>query len=652
MESSKKRKGPPGSTPSSSEGSATKKIRLLNTHHGAPTKNKVQEVGERLLVQLRKARDKTDREIATLFLELPDREELPDYYEVIKLPVALSTIEAKLKRNEYPTISTIESDLKRMVQNAKDYNDPKSEVYQDAERIRKLVFNFMKANNPDYKIPGYSAVATPLPQIESKPVPNGTHADSDVAEVVESRDGSEKRSVALKSSVPPSDRMTSVAPSATTGDPDGGEAADEDLDFTGKTFQEAQQAIITYLLNYTDEEGLQIYTPFGNLPSRKLEDYYKVIRHPVSLRSILKRCHGQHGRHEVTGVTDFKTWDAFEEEISFIWRNAQEYNEDGSEMFLLADAFKEHFETLLAEAREKVEEPSSTRIKLAGPKPKVTLNFSQHRNSPAPGVTIDNDALQRQKQVVAAGVNGCASRPLSASNGPVKSLSQGPSVEPTSQATHTSPPGTVVKAEKVASQSPAPNNVAPAVQPATNGMMPPPPMRPSSGSPFPHQPPAAVNSYTFTAPSLLPPPMTRAYPVELALLPLVTVSTHPQLAIPKRFSLSITPHATLAHQSTTITLPTSHYFLQIAPTISKQLSMGRPYKMFVTVNGTRLNQRDTQFHVDTGKRTHVYEGSLAQGVNRIEVEVAASKLDAGNEDGNGKGLDVEKVTVYANLMRA
>jgi len=76
------------------------------------------------------------------------------------------------------------------------------------------------------------------------------------------------------------------------------------------------------------------------LPSRKLEDYYKVIRHPVSLRSVAKRCRGQHGRHEFTGVTDFKTWDAFEEEISFIWRNAQGYNEDGSEMFLLADAFK------------------------------------------------------------------------------------------------------------------------------------------------------------------------------------------------------------------------------------------------------------------------------------------------------------------------
>lgn len=77
--------------------------------------------------------------------------------------------------------------------------------------------------------------------------------------------------------------------------------------------------------------------------------------------------------------------------------------------------------------------------------------------------------------------------------------------------------------------------------------------------------------------------------------------------------------------------------------------MGRAYKLFVSVNGTRLTQRDTQFHADTGKRTHVYEGSLAQGVNRIEIECAAAKL---GENGDGKGLDVEKVTVFANLLRA
>ena len=278
----------------------------------------------------------------------------------------------------------------------------------------------------------------------------------------------------------------------------------------------------------------------------------------------------------------------------------------------------------------------------------MTLNLSQHRPSPTPtGVSVDSAALLRQKQLVSAGVNGQQTnqqqRPIVAANGTPRSSSQVPSIEPrpqSSAAKSGSPPSAVVKPEKLPSQSPALNNVVPAAAPPlTNGMMPPPAVRPPSGSPFPSQPPP-VSSYTFTAPSLLPPAALRAYSVEAALLPTVLVATHPQLKVSNPLSMSITPHATLSQQSTTVTLPSTHYFLQISPTISKQLSMGRPYKMFVTLNGTRLNQRDTQFHVDTGKRTHVYEGSLAQGVNRVEVEVVAAK-----QDSDGKGLDVEKLSL-------
>ena len=393
-----------------------------------------------------------------------------------------------------------------------------------------------------------------------------------------------------------------------------------------------------------------------------------MIKHPVSLKGTAKRARGQHGRAPPSGISDFKTWDQFEEEISFIWRNAQDYNETNSDMYILATEFKvsiiwssmfrhetvadrqqEHFQSLLAEAREKVDEPAGPRIKLGGPKPKVTLNLTQHRNSPAPGVTVDNDALLRQRQMVAAGVNGqqTSARPAPITNGAARSSSQVPTIQPRPQsiAQAVSPPSTAVKAEKLPTPSPALHNAVPAVQPVTNGMMPPPSIRPPSGSPFPSQTPP-VSSYSYTAPALLPPTAVRSYSVEQALLPTVTISTHPQLPLAKRFSIALPPHPMLSHQSTTLTLPPTHYFLQIAPTISKQLSMGRPYKMFVTLNGTRLNQRDTQFHADTGKRTHVYEGGLAQGVNRIEVEVASSK-----DGGDGKGLDVEKVTVYANLMR-
>lgn len=111
--------------------------------------------------------------------------------------------------------------------------------------------------------------------------------------------------------------------------------------------------------------------------------------------------------------------------------------------------------------------------------------------------------------------------------------------------------------------------------------------------------------------------------------------------------MSIPPHEALTHQSLTITLPSSHYYLQITPEVSKSLALGRPYKMFVSINGTRQVQRDTEM-ADEGRRKHVYDGTLAPGVNRIEVEVVSTGSEM---NGKTAGLEVEKVTVFANLMR-
>lgn len=171
----------------------------------------------------------------------------------------METIEAKLKRNEYPTVSTIESDLRRLVQNAKDFNDPDSVIYEDAERIRKLVFNFMKQNNPAYKDePGYSGFPTPIPKAEAPaPKQNGAKKEQSLPVEDASRQASEKPK---RAGTEQSDRKSSMAPSASaTGGDEGDDDDDEhergvDLDFSGKTFQEAQQLIIRHMLEYTDEE--------------------------------------------------------------------------------------------------------------------------------------------------------------------------------------------------------------------------------------------------------------------------------------------------------------------------------------------------------------------------------------------------------------
>lgn len=284
----------------------------------------------------------------------------------------------------------------------------------------------------------------------------------------------------------------------------------------------------------------------------------------------------------------------------------------------------------------------------------MTLNLASAQNTASPvpipvSVSVDSEALARQRQLVAAGVNGrqTEQRPSPVPNGLARSTSQVPtmaSLRPQSSSAQ-SPPDTV-KLEKAPSQSPAVTAALPAA--LTNGAMPPPStIRPPSGSPYPTSQPL-VSSYHYTSPALLPPTAVRTYPLDSALLPNVTIATHPHLKLSRPFSLDIPPHTTLSQQSRTITLPASHYFLQISPTISKSLSTGRQaYKIFVTVNGTRLTQRDTILSPkDPGLRMHVYEGSLAQGVNRVEVEVAA-----GRENGK-EGLDVEKVVVFANLMRS
>lgn len=548
-------------------------------------------------------------------------------------------------------MTTLESDLKRLVQNAKDYNAPKSDIYEDAERIRKLVYNYMKIHNPAYEQdPDYVSFPTAIPLTNG-----GSHVDHQMEDTTgAAKDGEpNRRSVVLKNSEPPSERKTSVAPSATTGDEEGGDGSE--TDFTGKTFQQAQQLLIAEFLKFTDAEGLEVYTPFVNLPSRKLVDYYKVIRHPVCFKSLAKRTRGQHGHGTPSGISDFRSWSALEEEASFIWRNARDYNEDGSEMYTLANDFEvscfsvtsssciplnlpqQHFKKRLATAKEKVEEPSRPSIKLGGPKPKVTLNLSQHRGSPTPGVSVDNEALARQRHLVQAGANAHSGNvPV---NGTTTSAYQASPYDPRpqSRALAGSPAASATNAEGAS----APTNTYSTSH--MNGMMPPPLVRPASGSPFHSY--APINSYTFTAPAALPSLALRSYPLEQALLPTVTIATHPQLKVSNPLNISIPPHPTLTHQSSTITLAPTHYFLQISPTISKQLSTGRPYKMFVTVNGSRLTQRDTQFSAETGKRTHMYEGTLAQGVNRIEIEIAAAK------EGDGNGLDVEKVLLYANLMK-
>ncbi|KAL9093910.1 MAG: hypothetical protein Q9165_003833 [Trypethelium subeluteriae] len=508
----------------SPEGSASKRQRVPGPNEDVKeTPERTTEEGLKFVDQLRKAQDKHGRPIATQFLTLPSREEAPGYYKEILLPIAINTVEGKLERKEYPNLSAIESDVKRMVNNAKSYNDRSSSIFADAERIRKMLSNYMVKKNPAYKDPNYIAYPTPIPAHLS----NGTQPTNGSTPTT--------KSSGKGTSTPATASPAPVRPSPGLLDP---EQLLENPDFTGKTFQQAQDQIVVELIKHQDD-GLEIYTPFVTLPPRSLADYYQVIKTPVSLNTVRKRVRGQQGRNQPTGITELKSWDSFEQEMSLIWRNAREYNEDGSDISNLSFDLEEHFKRRLAEAKAKVPEPTQPTLKIKSstsqptPKPPGTkLRLGGNKASPAPtnetatpatrhshtpGVTVDSEALKRQQELIQAGVNGQTSEQRPTPRNPFSSSRPGSAVPPLptlsrSQQTSSagSPPlsagGIKAEAGAGASASPALNPVrgtsgAPegrGPSPLANSAMPPPSTAPRvpSSSPLPNGHTPAPNAST------------------------------------------------------------------------------------------------------------------------------------------------------------
>ncbi|KAF5566080.1 polybromo-1, partial [Fusarium napiforme] len=119
--------------------------------------------GLSFLEHIRKTADKAGRLVATNFEELPPREENADYYEQTRMPISLSMIEQKLNDGEFENLSELEGYFKRMISNAKEFYPRGTEIFEDAERLRKAVSNYMTKKNPAYHVRGYQAVPTPFP---------------------------------------------------------------------------------------------------------------------------------------------------------------------------------------------------------------------------------------------------------------------------------------------------------------------------------------------------------------------------------------------------------------------------------------------------------------------------------------------------------
>lgn len=103
----------------------------------------VREDGYELLKAVEALKEQgTQRVVAAEFQKLPSRKLYPDYYQLIKKPIALSLIHTNLDEGEYVTLDLLKQDLLQMCNNAKRYNQKGSILYSDAAQMARLVKNW------------------------------------------------------------------------------------------------------------------------------------------------------------------------------------------------------------------------------------------------------------------------------------------------------------------------------------------------------------------------------------------------------------------------------------------------------------------------------------------------------------------------------
>lgn len=575
-----------------------------------------QEIGGKFINQLRRSQDKNGRLIADAFLDLPDRQQYPEYYEQIPMPLSINSIDTKLKSGQYATMTELEGDLKRMVQNAKDFNSSKSLIFEDAERLRKALSNFMPKHNPAYADDKFRAVPTPVPDyVRPQKSPLGREDSAQLSRPRSmSISGSEQPPLKLKFSKAGSARPNqAVTPASAT-----------------KVEDDLEETFLTLLDELSAQDNAINFE--NRVKRREIPDYYKVIERPTSISDVRKLV--QQG--------NATTWDEFAKEVRLIWSNAKEYNEPGSEIYTMTEELEGWFEEKLREHGVPPKVVPNLRLSLSKPQPHIKLKMSLPETNGVNGsiISVDQAALERQNAAMRqamqqAGFNPGRTPTQNAKAVPA-TVPQPPAPSPLPNAlpppekpvslppAPVAPPSAPTPAMEIETVVPAEPAAKPAPIPSMNGHH-----APAAPTSQPSSRPTTGVSPSHPSSNILSPIERRTRPAHKsstdALLQSVTYMTNPVLVSDPRWKLSRYASPVKTQQSFYIYLPFNHSSIRVIPHLHGDLRLNkRKHKLFVVCNNTTLPANPTLL---IGTASAAYDCTLREGENVINVEVLAD-LDA------------------------
>lgn len=102
---------------------------------------KIKKQMRKLMNVVIKYADRDGRILSGPFMKLPSKQELPDYYNIIKKPIDIKKIQQRLEESKYNSFDDLERDFIQMCRNAQRYNEEASLIHEDSIVLETVFAN-------------------------------------------------------------------------------------------------------------------------------------------------------------------------------------------------------------------------------------------------------------------------------------------------------------------------------------------------------------------------------------------------------------------------------------------------------------------------------------------------------------------------------
>uniref|UniRef100_A0A8C8ETI4 Protein polybromo-1 n=1 Tax=Oncorhynchus tshawytscha TaxID=74940 RepID=A0A8C8ETI4_ONCTS len=265
-----------------------------NEDENAP--NCLKEVLEQLLDAVVTFSEPSGHLVSDLFQKLPSKVQYPDYYAIIKDPIDLKIIAQKIQMSHYRSVGAMAKDIDLLAKNAKMYNEPGSQVFKDANTIKKVFAQ--RKTEIEHAEPIKSSIR----------IRNRRSAQGDRLSAI---------TMALQYD---SDDDGILAGSVHYDEGESeAESMHHSMDMSNPIFQ-----LYEAVRGGRNSQGQLISEPFLQLPSRKdYPDYFQQISQPISLYQIRNKMKNN----------EYESVDQLDADLTLMFENAKRYNVPHSSIY-------------------------------------------------------------------------------------------------------------------------------------------------------------------------------------------------------------------------------------------------------------------------------------------------------------------------------